>query len=241
MNEIPTPHIAAKSKEDFASTVLMPGDPLRAQFIAENYLDKAKLVSDIRGMLAYTGEYSGKRISVMASGMGMPSIGIYSYELFKFYQVERILRIGSCGALHPELKLGQTLLVTDAWTQSTFAKQQNGSLSQILPASASFNQLIKKVAMQNNYLLSMVRAHCTDVFYSENFHDFEVVRDQNACDVVEMESYALFTNAVSTNKQAAVLLTVSDNLVSREQLSVEARRSGFVEMIKLALEVAIIS
>lgn len=239
MQTIPTPHIGANSKDDFASTVLMPGDPYRARFIAETYFHRPRLVSSIRGILAYTGEYKGVTVSVMASGMGMPSMGIYSHELFRFYQVERILRIGSCGALRPEQKLGQVLLVGDAWTESTFAMVQSGYKSSVLAASAEFNQEILQVAKAQAVDLPVVRAHCTDVFYAESFRDFERVRDEHACDVVEMESFALFANAKSSQKQASCLLTISDSLCTGEQLSVEARRSGFNAMIELALEIAI--
>lgn len=234
--QIPTPHIAATSIEDFASTVLMPGDPLRAKFIAQTYLNKPRLVSDVRGILAYTGEYNGKKISVMASGMGMPSIGIYSYELFNFYQVKRIVRLGSCGALRTELKLGQVLLGEEAWTESTFAKVQSGYNGDILQASPNLCQLINGFAQRNNYALSSVRMHCSDVFYAKNFRDFEKVRDLHDCDVVEMESFALFANARCCEKEAVTILTVSDSLVTGEKLPTEARRSGFVQMIELALE-----
>lgn len=238
---LPTPHIAASSTGDFASTVLMPGDPLRAKFIAETYFAKARIVNHIRGTFAYTGEYKGVKVSVMASGMGMPSMGIYSYELFKFYQVERILRIGSCGALRPELELGQVLLVDESWSESTFALLQSGYKGSVLQASAGFNSSIAQVAAAQGCQLSRVRAHCTDVFYAENPRDFERVRDLHGCDVVEMESFALFANGMSQDREVATLLTISDSLCTGEQLSAEARRSGFKIMIELALEAAVAS
>ncbi|MBQ9965645.1 MAG: purine-nucleoside phosphorylase [Clostridia bacterium] len=233
MSNIPTPHIEAK-QGDFAETVLMPGDPLRAKYIAENFLEDAVLVNSVRNMLGYTGFYKGKRVSVMGSGMGIPSIAIYSYELFKFYGVENIVRIGSCGAVSRDIKLKDVIIAEGASTDSAFATQYNlpGTFAPI----ASFDLLYKtyQTALQNNIPVKVGNVLSSDAFYSDNspWCDMDIL-------AVEMEAAGLYMNAAHLGKKALCLLTVSDLIYSDEQLSSGERQTGFDEMVTLALESAI--
>jgi len=228
-----TPHIESK-KEEIAKTVIMPGDPLRAKHIAENYLENYKLVNNVRGMLAYTGTYNGKEVTVMASGMGMPSIGIYSYELFNFYDVENIIRVGSCGAYTKEINLYDIILVEESYTDSSFAKVQNNSDYNSLNSNNELNELIKQKAKEKNINLIIGKVHSTDVFYNEL--DYKKLYEEKKCLVSEMESFALFHNAKISNKKATCVLTVSDNLETKEKISSEERQKSFNEMIKLVLD-----
>lgn len=233
MSNIPTPHIEAKAG-DFAETVLMPGDPLRAKYIAENFLEDAVLVNGVRNMLGYTGFYKGKRISVMGSGMGIPSIAIYSYELFKFYDVKQIVRIGSCGAVSRDVKLKDVIIASGASTDSAFANQYN--LPGTFAPLANFDLLYKtyNIALQNNISVKVGNVLSSDAFYSDNspWCDMDIL-------AVEMEAAALYMNAAHLGKKALCLLTVSDLIYGDEQLSSSERQTGFDEMVKLALEAAI--
>lgn len=232
-----TPHIKAK-KTDFAKVVLMPGDPLRAKWIAENFLEDAQQINDIRGMLAFTGKYKGKKVSIMGHGMGIPSIGIYSYELFKFFNVETIIRIGSAGAYKKEVQVGSVALVKEAISESTFADLLNVKTdNNVLYPSKEINEVIQNTAKELNINLLNPRIHSSDIFYGVRSVD-QIVEKTNA-DLVEMESFALFTNAKLLNKKAACLLTCSDSLVTHEAMSAEDRQTKFVDMVKLALESAI--
>lgn len=235
---IPTPHIEAKDKNEIAKTVLMPGDPLRARFIAENFLTDVKQFNNVRNVLGFTGNYKGRKISVMASGMGMPSMGIYSYELFKFYDVENIIRIGSCGAYTADLKLYDVILVKDAWTESTYARVQGGYEKDIIEGSAELNERLKKYAEELNIPIREVRIHSSDVFYRENPEAYKEINKKYGCEAVEMEAFALFHNAKILGKKAACLLTVSDNLVTKEETSSYERQNAFTHMMKIALEMA---
>lgn len=233
-----TPHIEA-NKGDFADVVLMPGDPMRAKLIAETYLEDLKLVNQVRGILGYTGTYKGKRVSVMASGMGMPSIGIYTYELFTVYDVKAIIRIGSAGSYVPELALGDVVLTEYAWSESTFGKVQNGSTDQIKYPSSKLNAAIKAAAEQLDEHLAVAPIHSTDVFYQEGPADyFKAVHKEHGCACVEMESFGLFHNAAALGKEAACLLTISDSFVSEEKMSASERQNSFHKMIRIALETA---
>ncbi len=233
-----TPHIEAKDGI-IAKTVIMPGDPLRAKYIAETYLENVEKFNNIRNMFGYTGTYKGKKISVMGSGMGMPSIGIYSYELFKFYDVENIIRIGSCGAYAAELNLYDVLLVDKAWSESSYANIQSGQtgIDTIYP-SPILNEKLKKLSNDLNIPITLGTIHSSDVFYRENFKDFEKIRDEHGCLAVEMESFALFQNAKVTGKNAACLLTVSDSLVTHEATTAEERQFAFTKMMDIALGMA---
>lgn len=234
---MPTPHNNAQVG-DIAKTVLMPGDPLRAQYIAETFLENVQQFNTVRNMYGFTGTYKGKPISVMGSGMGMPSIGIYSYELFQFYGVEKIVRIGSAGAYSSELKLYDTLLVKEAWSESNFAKAQNGEKRHVLKSSKELNRKIVSAAKRLQIPLVTGRIHSSDVFYGSNPTRFEEIRDRFGCLAVEMESFALFHNANVLGKQAACLLTISDSLVTHEVTTPEERQSAFTNMMKIALELA---
>ena len=232
-----TPHIAAKDNE-IAKTVLMPGDPLRAKFIADTYLENVTKFNNVRNMFGYTGTYKGKRISVMGSGMGMPSIGIYSFELYKFYDVENIVRIGSCGAYTKDLDLYDVLLVDSAWSESSFPETQSGEKVDLTFPSESLNLKLEGIANELNVPITKTRIHSSDVFYRQNFKVFEEVRDTHGCMAVEMESFALFHNAKILNKNAACLLTVSDNLVTHEETSADERQNAFTRMMDIALGLA---
>lgn len=232
---IPTPHIAAK-EGDFAKTVLMPGDPLRAKFIAENFLTDAKLVNNVRGVQGYTGYYNGKRVSVMASGMGMPSIGIYSYELFNFYGVENIIRIGSAGAIHPDLKVRNLVFAQGACTNSNYAHQfeMPGTIAPI--ASYSLLKKAVEVADREGYTYKVGNVLSSDTFYDDG--KGSVVWGKMGVLAVEMEAAALYLNAARAGKNALCICTISDHLLTGEELSSDERQNSFTEMMKLALEIA---
>jgi purine-nucleoside phosphorylase len=232
----PTPHIQAKDQSNIAKTVLMPGDPLRAKFIADTFLTDVVQFNAVRGALGYTGVYQGKRISVMGSGMGMPSIGIYSYELYAFYGVEQIIRIGSCGAYTADLNCYDILLAKDAWSESTFAQTLNGYREHTIDASPDLNKQILTLAENLKLPVVQGRIHSSDVFYRHNFNEYQAIRDEHGCIAVEMESFALFANAKELGKKAACILTVSDNLVTAQATTSDERQNAFTNMMKLALE-----
>lgn len=233
-----TPHIAAEPG-DFAKTVLMPGDPLRAQFIAETFLQDVRQVTAVRGMLGFTGTYEGRPISVMGSGMGMPSIGIYSYELFKFYGVENIIRIGSAGSYTDKAKLFDVVLASGAVSESSYAKTQSGFEGHITFPSRSLNEKLKASAAKQGIPLIEGNIHSSDVFYRQPSDEkptyWEKLRDEQGCVCVEMESFALFANAQILGKNAACLLTISDSFVSPEITTAEQRQKNFTDMMKVAL------
>ena len=231
-----TPHNEAK-KEDIAKIVLMPGDPLRAKFIAENFMEDAKLVNTVRGMYAYTGTYKGKRITVMAHGMGIPSIGIYTHELFKFYDVDCIIRIGSCGGYINDLNLKDVLVVDEAYSESSFAEVYSGNTNHLIKANNSCNDLILETAKELNLNTVLGNIHSTDVFYGDNV-DIPVLYEKYGCIAVEMESFALFEIANRLNKKASCILSVTDSLVKSEKLPPQERQTALVDMIKLGLETA---
>ena len=233
-----TPHIAAEPG-DFAKTVLMPGDPLRAQFIAETFLKDVRQVTAVRGMLGFTGTYEGRPISVMGSGMGMPSIGIYSYELFKFYGVENIIRIGSAGSYTDKAKLFDVVLASGAVSESSYAKTQSGFEGHITFPSQELNNKLRASAAEQGIPLIEGNIHSADVFYRQPSDEkptyWEKLRDQQGCVCVEMESFALFANAQVLGKHAACLLTISDSFVSPEVTTAEQRQKSFTDMMKVAL------
>lgn len=229
-----TAHIES-SKENIAKTVIMPGDPMRAKFIAENYLHDYKLINDVRGMLGYTGYYKDKLVTVMASGMGMPSMAIYSYELYKFYDVDNIIRIGSCGAYTDKLHLYDLILVDSCYSDSSFANVQNGCKDKVLESSKELNTKIIKIAGEHNININVGRVYSSDVFYKEN-DNFNELYQIYQCLAVEMEAFALFHNARILNKKATAILTVSDNLVTKEATTSDEREKSFTKMMELALE-----
>ena len=230
-----TPHIEAKVGE-IAKTVLMPGDPLRAKYIADTYLEDVKLVNKVSNIFAYTGKYKGKEVTVMASGMGMPSIGIYSYELYKFYNVENIIRIGSAGAYTGDIDLYDLVLTSEAYSLSSFAKIQ-GYDSPLIKASEDLNNVLRESAQKLNKKMREGIIHSTDVFYGNA--DIKDLYENKKCLCVEMESFALFFNALKLNKKAACLLTISDNLITKEETTSEERQNAFNDMMEVALEAAI--
>ena len=232
-----TPHNEAK-KEDIARIVIMPGDPRRAKFITENYLTDYRLVNDVRGMLAYTGKYKGTDITVMASGMGMPSMGIYSYELFKFYDVDIIMRVGSMGAYDANLDLYDVVLATESYSESTFAKAQNGTEDNVLFSDTSLNEIILNTAKETNVKVHTGRVHSSDVFYHESV-DVDHMNFDLGCLGTEMETFALFHNAKVCNKKATAIITVSDHIRTGKETTAEERETAFRTMMELALNSAI--
>ena len=237
MSNIPTPHINAPEGA-FARTVLMPGDPLRSKFIAERYLEDARLVNNVRGVHGYTGTYKGKRVSVMASGMGMPSIGIYSYELFNFYGVENIIRVGTAGAISPALKLRDVVAGMSAYTDSNYGAQF-GYAGTLAPC-CSYDLLSAAVEAAKKLGVHMVPGPVAshDGFYGQGAYDGVPILRKLGVLCVEMEAYALYLNAAAAGKNALALLTISDSLVTGEALDAEARQNTFTRMMEIALEIA---
>lgn len=232
---IPTPHISAKEGE-FAKTVLMPGDPLRAKFVAENFLTDAVLVNGVRGINGYTGTYHGKKVSVMASGMGMPSIGIYSYELFNYYGVDNIIRIGTAGSLHPDLKIRDVAFAMGACTNSNYASQFElpGTYAPI----ASYDLLRKAIEVTEEMGIHYKAGNflSSDTFYDDSMGTMKWAKMGVLC--VEMEAAALYMNAARAGKNALAICTISDSIVTGEATSAEERQSSFSNMMKIALEIA---
>jgi purine-nucleoside phosphorylase len=232
-----TPHNRAK-KEDVAKVVLMPGDPLRAKWISETFLQDAKLINDVRGMFGFTGTYKGKKITVMAHGMGIPSIGIYSYELFKFYEVDTIIRIGSAGSYVKEINVGDVIIAKDASAYSTYAEDIGLDVKDhILAASEDLVELAVKTAQESHINASLCRAFSSDTFYSKYTLEESIKRSQGAS-VVEMEGFALYANAIKLQKKALMLLTCSDSFITKEELSIEERQTKFKDMVTLAFDIA---
>lgn len=236
-----TPHNEANIG-DIAKTVLMPGDPLRAKYIAENFLDNYKLVNQVRGMYAYTGTYKGKEITVMAHGMGMPSVGIYTYELFKIYGVENIIRIGSCGGYKPELKLFDIILTENVFSESNYALTLNNDNCHIVSSNSDLNSIIEDTAKDSNINIVLGNTVCTDCFdvYMTDVNKFlERVPDNFNPVAAEMEAFALFYNAKLLNKNASCLMSVVDSKFIKDIATPEERQTGLNTMIKLALDSAI--
>ena len=233
--QTPSAHIAA-NYDDIAKTVIMCGDPLRAKFIAEKYLENPVLYNEIRGMLGYTGYYNGKRISVQGHGMGIPSIGIYSYELFNFYDVERIIRVGTAGALTDEMKIGDMLFAQAACTDSDYGHQY-GFPARFAPI-ADFGLLedAVRVARENNFPFQVGNIYSADVFYDES--NRQMKWGKFGVKAVEMESSGLYINAAASGKKALTICTISDQLVRGNFATTEQRRSSFTNMMKVALEIA---
>lgn len=233
-----TPHNSAQ-KGQIAKTVLMPGDPLRSRFIARTFLDEAVLINGVRAINGYTGYYHGKPVTVMASGMGMPSIGIYSYELYSHYDVDNIIRVGSAGSYVPELNIFDVVLASAAYSESSFAKVQCGYEKDITYPSAVLNGKLIKSAVDLGINLHEGVIHSSDVFYHESADYMKTVVDQKHCVAVEMESFALFSNAMVTGKNAACILTISDSFVSHEETTSEQREKNFLDMMRIALNAAV--
>lgn len=233
---VPTAHIGAKLG-DFAKTVLMPGDPLRAKYIAETYLENPRLVTSVRNMFGYTGRYKGKEISVMGGGMGMPSIGIYSYELFNFYDVDQIIRIGSAGALQDHMKVMDVVIGMGACTDSNYAYQYGlpGTFAPI----ADYDLMSRAIAVAKEQGTNVVVGNVlsSDVFYNASGNVNDLWRNMGIL-CVEMEAAALYMNAAKAGKKALCMLTISDHIYTGEALNAEERQLGFGKMMEIALELA---
>lgn len=232
-----TPHNHAKIG-DIAKTVLMPGDPLRAKFIADTFLEDVVMFNDVRNMYGFTGTYQGHRISVMGSGMGMPSIGIYSFELYTTYGVENIIRIGSAGSYHKDVHVYDVILADSAWSESSFAKTAFNFEEAVLYPSQALNQSLLNAAKYLNIDVKLGRIHSSDVFYRDSGVGFETIAEQSGSICVEMESFALFANAQKLGKHAACLVTISDSLVTHEATTPQERQESFTKMMQVALEMA---
>ncbi len=236
MASYPTPHIHA-TPEDFGKTVLMPGDPLRSKFIAENFLTDARLVNNVRGIHGYTGTYNGVKVSVMASGMGMPSIGIYSYELYNFFGVENILRVGSAGALQTSVQVRDLILGMGASTNSAYGTQYG--LGGTFAPICSY-ELLKAAVAESERIGA--RYHVGNLLSSDVFYNADPNFNQKWIEMgvlgVEMEAAALYMNAAKAGKRALAICTVSDHIITGEALDSEARQNSFTEMMQVALNVA---
>lgn len=228
---MPTPHNEA-SENDFAKTVLMPGDPLRAKYIAEHYLTDVKQVNGVRNMLGYTGYYKGKRVSVMGSGMGIPSIGLYAYELYSFYNVERIIRVGSAGSVKKDLKLYDIVIAMGASTNSAWAEQYHlpGTFSAV--ASYPVMQAAIQSCVSHNYRHEIGQVFSSDNFYGEEWQPWAKM----GILALEMETYGLYCVASQLGKEALAILTISDNLVSDEDTTAKERENSFTHMMEVALD-----
>lgn len=232
-----TPHNEAKI-EDIAENVLMPGDPLRAKYIAEVFLTDAKLVNSVRNTLAYTGYYEGKRVTIFSSGMGMPSMGVYCYELYKFYNVQNIIRIGSCGAYSQDLELFDTILVDKSYTLGNFSLALTGEEKHLCSANEELNKIIRETALQNNIKIIEGNAMCSEVFdfYVDIKKFMSLFPKDIELIVAEMEAYALFSTADLLGKKAACLLSVVDSKFQKDEVSAAEREQSLNDMITLALK-----
>ncbi len=236
MNNTPTPHIEAK-KGDFASTVIMPGDPVRSQYIASTFLEGAKLINDVRGVKGYTGFYKGKPVSVMASGMGGPSMGIYSYELFNFYDVKNIIRVGTIGSISPELHLKDIIIALGACTNGNYARQYglNGTFCPIADFKLVTAAALECDRRKINYRVGNVLS--SDTFYDDSAS--AMTWQKMGVLGVEMESAALYCNAARSGKRAVCICTVSDSFVYKDEIaSSDERSTAFTQMMEIALEIA---
>ena len=237
MTDKHTPHIKATSA-DFAKTVLMPGDPLRSKFVAETFLENPKLVNNVRGIQGYTGTYKGVKVSVMASGMGMPSIGIYSYELYNFYGVENILRVGTAGGMSPRVKIRDVVLGMGACTNSNFASQYNLPGTYAPTADYTLLSTAAKKAEELGLHVEVGNVLSSDIFYDDDPNANPAWRKLGVL-AVEMEAAALYMNAARLGKRALAICTISDHLLTGEATDSETRQVAFRDMMKLALEVAV--
>ena len=226
-------------KGEIANTVLMPGDPLRAKWIAETFLKKVKLVNQVRGMLGFTGYYKNKKISVFGSGMGIPSIGIYSHELYKFYDVKYIIRVGSAGSISKDLDVGDIGVAAESYSHSSFADDIGvKAINKTLKPSKYLLDLTLKTAKKNNINCKPARIFSEDAFYSK-YNVAQLKKMTKNAELLEMESFGLYANAIKLKKYAITLLTCSDSLITKKAMSPYERQTSFKTMIKLALEMAI--
>ena len=236
MVDFPSLHIDAVP-EDFAETVLMPGDPLRAKFIAENFLENARLVNSVRGINGYTGEYKGKTVSVMASGMGMPSMAIYSYELFKFFNVKNIIRIGSAGSINQNIKVRDIVIGMGACTNSNYASQYGLSGTFAPICSYKLLKACTETATELGLEFKVGNLYSSDTFYDDSASTAEWAK--MGVMAVEMESAALYMNAARLGKNALAICTISDHILTGEATTANERQTSFTDMMRLALETAV--
>lgn len=233
---MPTPHIES-NPNDISNIIIMPGDPNRASYIADNFLTNPKLINQIRGMDAYTGEYKGKKVTIFPSGMGIPSMGIYAYELFNNYNVDYIIRIGTIGAYNPNLKLGDVILTKRAYSDSSFAKVQSDYNENYLDASEEINNYILETAKENEINIVSGNIFTSDVFYEKKDYKQKVI-DYDVLGV-EMETFGLLQTAKISNKKATSILTVSNSFSYAEELTPEEREKKLNNMIKIALDTSL--
>lgn len=231
-----TPHIEITDQNLISKKVLMPGDPLRAEYAAKKFLKDPIKVNSVRNMFAYTGTYKGEKVTIFGSGMGMPSIGIYSYELFSNYNVDTIIRIGSMGSYVEKLDIYDTLIVDNAYSESTFAKVAFGYKEDFIPGNKEVVEALKKASEVLNVNSQVGTVHSSDVFYRHEGDVLKEVAERKEALGVEMESFALFANAKYLNKKAGCILTVSDSFVSNKKTTSEERQTSFNAMIEVALE-----
>ena len=234
---MPTAHIESKL-EDIATVVLMPGDPLRAKYIAEHYLNNYRIVNKVRNMYFYTGYYKGKKVTIASSGMGIPSMGIYAYELIKYYNVKKIIRIGTCGSFNKDIKLQDLLLSTGAYSYSYFTKLLDDVDKDYVDSSKKLNEIIEEKSNKLNIPVKVGKIITSDVFdlYCDDIDKFRSNYKDKTCLGVEMESFALFYLANKFKIEATTLSTVVDSLYDKRSLSSEERQTGLNNMIELALE-----
>lgn len=232
-----TPHIKLENNARIAESILLPGDPLRAKFIAENFLENAQRFNSVRNMFGYTGEYKGKLVSVMGTGMGMPSMALYSYELIKFFDVKRLIRIGTCGAMQKNMNLYDVVLAMGAATDSNYASQYN--LPGTLPAIASFNLLkdVEATCEKHAQTSHVGNVLSSDFFYNADADALKKWMDLNVL-AVDMETAALYWNAIYLGVEALSIMTVSDHIITGEKTTPEERQTSFTKMMDIALEVA---
>ncbi|MCI7792556.1 MAG: purine-nucleoside phosphorylase [Lachnospiraceae bacterium] len=238
MSMITTPHINAEA-DAFGKTVLMPGDPLRSKFIAENYLENAQLVNNVRGIQGYTGTYKGIKVSVMASGMGMPTIGIYSYELYNFFGVENIMRVGSTGALQEQVKVRDIVFGMGACTNSNYASQFGlaGTFAPIASYPLMKEAISQAEKLGASYHVGNVLS--SDSFYTDNGKTANENWQKMGVLCIEMEAAALYMNAARAGKNALAILTVSDHMITGEETTAEERQTSFTQMMEIALNTAV--
>lgn len=232
-----TPHNEAQ-KEEIAKNVILTGDPNRATFIAQNYLENYKCVNKVRGIYAYTGYYKGTKVTIMAHGMGIPSMAIYSYELYKFYNVENIIRIGTAGSYTKDLNVLDLLLVTSSYSESTYAEVFDGSTTHEINANKELNNHIKNEALAEGLTLAEGKVHSSDAFYTTS-EIYTKMNEEKHLLAVEMESYALFKNAEHFGKKASCILTISDSFITKKELTSKERTEALDQMIKLSLNTII--
>ena len=238
MAMITTPHINAEA-DAFGKTVLMPGDPLRSKFIAENYLENAQLINNVRGIQGYTGTYKGVKVSVMASGMGMPTIGIYSYELYNFFGVENIMRVGSTGALQEQIKVRDIIIGMGACTNSNYANQYElpGTFAPIASYALMKEAITQADKLEVNYHVGNILS--SDSFYADNGKTANESWRKMGVLCIEMEAAALYMNAAKAGKNALTILTVSDHIITGEETTAEERQNSFTQMMEIALNTAV--